>query len=125
MSLQYAVPRRSLGSHCTPGGVTPPLGINDTHPFDTCLHRHPPVAKYKCVYDVQLLAIWRIPLLAVVLLLMQSSTTRRPFSEIPHQPLSFPTTVWKEERCVQVFSAKLVCFLVALLACCRLPLSHT
>ena len=29
MSLQYAVSRRSLGSHCTPGGVTPPLGIND------------------------------------------------------------------------------------------------
>ena len=33
------------------------------------LHRHPGVAKYTCVYDVQLLAIWRIPLLAVVLLL--------------------------------------------------------
>ena len=29
MSLQYAVSRRSVGSHCTPGGVTPPLGIND------------------------------------------------------------------------------------------------
>ena len=47
----------------------------------------------------------------------QSSPTRRPFAETPHQPL-VPTTVWKEERCVQVFSAKLVCFLVALLACC-------
>ena len=35
----------------------------------TGLHRHPRVAKYTCVYDVQLLAIWRIPLLAVVLLL--------------------------------------------------------
>ena len=33
------------------------------------LHRHPRVAKYTCVYDVQLLVIWRIPLLAVVLLL--------------------------------------------------------
>ena len=33
------------------------------------LHRHPGVAKYTCVYDVQLLAIWRILLLAVVLLL--------------------------------------------------------
>ena len=29
MSLQYAVSRRSVGSHCTPGGVTPPLKIND------------------------------------------------------------------------------------------------
>ena len=29
MSLQYAVSRRLVGSHCTPGGVTPPLGIND------------------------------------------------------------------------------------------------
>ena len=30
--------RHSVGSHCTPGGVTLPLGINDrgvTHPFDT------------------------------------------------------------------------------------------
>ena len=32
------------------------------------LHRHPCVAKYTCVYDVQLLVIWRIRLLAVVLL---------------------------------------------------------
>ena len=32
------------------------------------LHWHPRVAKYTCVYDMQLLAIWRIPLLAVVLL---------------------------------------------------------
>ena len=29
MCLQYAVSRRSVGSHCTPGGVTPPLGTND------------------------------------------------------------------------------------------------
>ena len=29
MTLQYAVSRRSVGSHCTPGGVTPPLGTND------------------------------------------------------------------------------------------------
>ena len=29
MSLQYTVSRRSVGSHCTPGRVTPPLGIND------------------------------------------------------------------------------------------------
>ena len=31
MSLQYAVSRRLVGSHCTPGGggVTPPLGINE------------------------------------------------------------------------------------------------
>ena len=35
----------------------------------TGLHQHPRVAKYKCVYDVQLLVIWRILLLAVVLLL--------------------------------------------------------
>ena len=35
----------------------------------TGLHRHPRFAKYTCVYDVQLLAIWRIPLLAVVPLL--------------------------------------------------------
>ena len=33
----------------------------------TGLHRHPRVAK--CTYDVQLLAMWRNPLLAVVLLL--------------------------------------------------------
>ena len=30
----------------------------------------------------------------------QSSPTRRPFTETPHQPLSFPTTIWKEEGCV-------------------------
>ena len=35
----------------------------------TGLHRHPRFAKYTCLYDVQLLAIWRIPLLAVVPLL--------------------------------------------------------
>jgi len=29
MSLQYAVSKRSVGSHCTPRGVTPPLGISD------------------------------------------------------------------------------------------------
>ena len=29
MSLQYTVSRHSVGSHCTPGGVTPPLGTND------------------------------------------------------------------------------------------------
>ena len=42
----------------------------------------------------------------------QSSPMRRPIAETPHQPV-FPvseTTVWKEEHCVQVFSAKLVCF---------------
>ena len=32
------------------------------HSSDTVLHRHPRVAKYTCVYDVQLLAIWHIPL---------------------------------------------------------------
>ena len=35
----------------------------------TRLHRHPCVAKYTCVYNVQLLAIWDILLLAVILLL--------------------------------------------------------
>ena len=38
VSLQYTVSRRSVGSHCNPGGVTPPLGINDrgvTHPSYT------------------------------------------------------------------------------------------
>ena len=29
MSLQYTVSRRLVGSHCTPGGVTLPSGIND------------------------------------------------------------------------------------------------
>ena len=29
MSLHYAVSRHSVGSHCIPGEVTPPLGIND------------------------------------------------------------------------------------------------
>ena len=29
MSLQYAVSRHLVGSYCTPGGVTPPLGTND------------------------------------------------------------------------------------------------
>ena len=33
------------------------------------LYRHPHVAKYTCVYDMQLLAVWHIPPLAVVLLL--------------------------------------------------------
>ena len=35
------------------------------HSSDTVLQHHPRVAKYTCVYDMQLLAIWRIPLLAV------------------------------------------------------------
>ena len=35
----------------------------------TGLHQHPRFAKYACVYNLQLLAIWRIPLLAVVPLL--------------------------------------------------------
>ena len=85
----------------------------------TGLHQHPRVAKYTCVYDVQLLAIWRIPLLAVVLLLslaLRVGLLRR----LPTSPCPY-TTVWKEERCVQIFSAKLVCFLVALLVCCRSP----
>ena len=68
------------------------------------LHQHPGVAKYTCVYDVQLLAIWRILLLAVVLLLSVALRVAPAF------PVS-KTTVWKEERCVQVFLAKLVWFL--------------
>ena len=32
----------------------------------TRLHRHPRVAEFTCVYNMQLLAIWYIPLLAVV-----------------------------------------------------------
>ena len=52
------------------------------------LHQHPSVANYTCIYDVQLLAIWHIPLLAVVLR-SQSSPTRRPIAETSHQPLSF------------------------------------
>ena len=32
MSLQYAVSRRSVGSHCTPGGVTVPPG-ESLHPY--------------------------------------------------------------------------------------------
>ena len=35
----------------------------------TGLHQHPRFAKYACVYNLQLLAIWRILLLAVVPLL--------------------------------------------------------
>ena len=53
----------------------------------TRLHQHPRVAKYTCVYDVQLLAIWRIPLLAVVLLLSLALRVGL-FAETPHQPLS-------------------------------------
>ena len=59
----------------------------------TGLHRHPRVAKYTCVYDVQLLAIWRIPLLAVVLLLslaLRVGLLRR----LPTSPCPY-TTVWK------------------------------
>ena len=55
----------------------------------TGLHRHLRVAKYTCVYDVQLLAVWRIPLLAVVLLL-SLALTRKPIAETPHQSLSNP-----------------------------------
>ena len=57
----------------------------------TGLHRHPRVAKYTCVYDVQLLAIWRIPLLAVVLLLslaLRVGLLRRlPTSPCPYDRL--------------------------------------
>ena len=35
--------------------------------FPDSMHWHPRVAKYTYIYDMQLLVIWRIPLLAVVL----------------------------------------------------------
>ena len=54
------------------------------------LHRHPRVAKYTCIYDVQLLAIWRIKISAACSSsASQSSPTCRPIAETPHQPLSF------------------------------------
>ena len=40
---------------------TRPTGGSGARRGPTGLHRHPRVAKYACVYDVQLLAIWRIP----------------------------------------------------------------
>ena len=87
----------------------------------TGLHRHPRVAKYTCVYDVQLLAIWCIPLLAVVLLLslaLRVSLLRK----LPTSPCLSLRLFGKENVVYTgLFSqvGKLVCFLVALLACCR------
>ena len=40
---------------------TRPTGGSGARRGPTGLHRHPRVAKYACVYDVQLLAIWRTP----------------------------------------------------------------
>ena len=63
----------------------------------TGLHRHPRFAKYTCVYDVQLLAIWRIPLHAVVPLLSLAlrvglmrrlPTSSCPFPFSPKKPLT-------------------------------------
>ena len=49
--------------HCCPetkSKVRPKIKYARRGP--TGLHRHPRFAKYTCIYDVQLLAIWRIPL---------------------------------------------------------------
>ena len=80
--------------------------------FPDSMHRHPRVAKYTCIYDMQLLAIWRIPLLAVVLHLSLALCVGR-LRRFPTSPClsRFRNDLWKEEHCVQVFSAKLVCLL--------------
>ena len=48
---------------------TRPNGGSGARRGPTRLHQHPYAAKYTCVYDVQLLVIWHILLLAVVPLL--------------------------------------------------------
>ena len=63
-----------------------------------------PVAK--CVYDVQLLAIWRISLLAVLLLLSLALRVG-PLRRLPAPEPVFPVsemTVWKEERWATLIS---------------------
>ena len=64
----------------------------------TGLHRNPRFAKYTCVYDVQLLAIWRIPLLAVVpylsLALRVGLMRRLPTSSCPFPFPKKPLTLF-------------------------------
>ena len=75
----------------------------------TELHQHP------FVYDMQLLACYQY---GAFRCLQQFCFSVQPYAQAycgdsPPAPV-FPvskTTVWKEKRCVQVCSAKLVCFL--------------
>ena len=50
----------------------------------------PRVAKYTCVYDVHAAASDTTHSAACSSSASQSSPTRRPIAETPHQPLSFP-----------------------------------
>ena len=59
-----------LSSDCRDSLRMRPTSGSGARRGPTGLHQHPHVAKNTlCVYDVQLLPLWRIPLLAVVLLL--------------------------------------------------------
>ena len=73
------------------------------------LHQHPSVANYTCIYDVQLLAIWHIPLLAVVLLLSLALHV----GLLQRHPTSPCLSCFRNDRLDRrtLCTAKLVCFL--------------
>ena len=54
------------------------------------LHRHPRVAKYTCVYDVQLLAIYMMHSAACSSSAFQSSRTHGPIAKTPHHAAPHP-----------------------------------
>ena len=78
--------------------------------FPDSMHRHPRVAKYTCIYDMQLLVIWRITLLAVVMHLSLALCVGQ-LQRLPTSPsFPFPKRPFGKKNIVY-FSAKLVCFL--------------
>ena len=87
----------------------------------TGLHRHPRVAKYTCVYDVQLLADMAHSA-ACSSSASQPSPTRRPFAETPHAPASVFSYDRLERRtlCTGLFS-QVGLLLGCTIACCRPP----
>ena len=79
-----------------------------------CIGTHARVAKYTCVYDEQLLAIWRNQLLAVVLLLslaLRVGLLRRLLTS-PCLSRFLNDRLERRTLCTGLFSQfKLVCFL--------------
>ena len=81
------------------------------------LHWHPGVARYTCVYDVELLAIWHIPLVAVVLLLSLGLHVGL-LLRLPTSP-SFPFLKQPFGKKNVVYSSFQPSWFASHIACCR------
>ena len=90
---------------CRNSQRTRPAGSSGAQCSPTGLHRHPCVAKYTCVYDVEAASNMAYSA-ACSSSASQSSPTRIGLLwRLPPAPV-FPVsemTVWKKEHCVQVF----------------------